>query len=232
MLVHEGAARTPEADRKLALSLAGVAGALNTAGFYAVGLYASNMTGNVSAISDRAGTGDFVLAAQALLLVLLFVLGAATATLLVRGRRRRGGAGAYAFGVCAEAILLCLVGTLVLCLREPARSHALVLGLSFALGVQNALVTKISEARVRATHITGTITDIGIELARWIDSRALGRGNLTPHDPVRLHLHLLTVCAFLGGGLVGILVYRTLGVGLLFAAGALLAALAAPALRR
>ena len=53
MLVHEGETRSPAADRALALSLAGVAGALNTAGFYAVGLYASNMTGNVSAISDR-----------------------------------------------------------------------------------------------------------------------------------------------------------------------------------
>jgi uncharacterized membrane protein YoaK (UPF0700 family) len=232
MLVHEGAARTPEADRSLALSLAAVAGALNTAGFYAVGLYASNMTGNVSAISDRAGTGNFLLAAQALLLVLLFVLGAATATLLVRGRRRRARAGAYAYGVCAEAILLVGLGLLDLFLPEPARGYALVLGLSFTLGVQNALVTKISEARVRTTHVTGTITDIGIELARWFDDRTRERGDLKPHDPARLQLHLLTVVAFLAGGLVGILAYRAMGVGLLFAAGAVLGALAVPALRR
>ena len=89
MLVHEGETRSPAADRALALSLAGVAGALNTAGFYAVGLYASNMTGNVSAISDRTGTGDLVLAAQACLLVVLFVLGATTSTLMIRRRRRK-----------------------------------------------------------------------------------------------------------------------------------------------
>ncbi|MGH1572599.1 YoaK family protein [Methylobacterium sp. P31] len=170
MLVHEGEARTPEADRKLALLLAAVAGALNTAGFYAVGLYASNMTGNVSAISDRAGTGSFALAGQALLLILLFVLGSATSTLLIRRRLRHALPGAYAYSVCAEAVLLVAIGLFVLPLRDPARSQALVHGLGFALGLQNAAVTKISEARVRTTHVTGMITDIGIEpraLARW-----------------------------------------------------------------
>ena len=232
MLVHEGESRTPEADRNLALSLAAVAGALNTAGFYAVGLYASNMTGNVSAISDRTGTGDLVLAGQALLLVLLFVLGAATSTLLIRRRRRRADLGAYASSVFAEAVLLVAVGLLVLPLDEPARSHTLVAGLSFILGLQNAAVTKISEARVRTTHVTGTITDIGIELARWLDRGASGTGPLKPHDPARLRLHLSTVGAFLAGGVVGVVAYRLVGVALLFAAAAILAGLAVPAFRR
>ncbi|WP_457103959.1 YoaK family protein [Methylobacterium sp. P5_C11] len=232
MLVQEGETRTPEADRALALSLAAVAGALNTAGFYAVGLYASNMTGNVSTISDRTGTGDLVLAVQAGLLVILFVLGAATATLLIRRRRRAAGPDAYAYSVCVEAILLVAVGVLVLALQEPARSHVLVMGLSFILGLQNAAVTKISEARVRTTHVTGMITDIGIELARWLDRGPPGPGPLKPHDPMRLRLHLLTVGAFLAGGVVGVMAYRLTGVALLFAAAAILAGLAVPALRR
>ena len=232
MLVHEGETRSPAADRALALSLAGVAGALNTAGFYAVGLYASNMTGNVSAVSDRTGTGDLVLAAQACLLVVLFVLGATTSTLMIRRRRRKAGPGAYAYSVCAEALLLVAVGLLVLPLAEPVRSHTLVLGLSFILGLQNAAVTKISEARVRTTHVTGMITDIGIELARWLDRDASASDRLKPHDPVRLRLYLLTVGAFLGGGLVGVVAYRLVGVALLFAAAAVLACLALPALRR
>ena len=232
MLVHEGATRTPEADRKLGLSLAAVAGALNTAGFYAVGLYASNMTGNVSAISDRTGTGDFALAAEALLLVLLFVLGSASSTLLIRYRRRSSAQGSHAFSVCAEAVCLVVLGLLVLPLDEPTRGHALVLGLSFTMGLQNAAVTKISEARVRTTHVTGMVTDIGIELARWLDRGAPDRVPLKRYDPVRLQLHLLTVGSFLVGGLVGVIAYRTVGVALLFAAAAILAALALPALRR
>jgi uncharacterized membrane protein YoaK (UPF0700 family) len=227
MLVHEGETRTRDADLTLSWSLAAVAGALNTAGFYAVGFYASNMTGNVSAISDRAGTGDLILAAQALLLVVLFVLGAATSTLLIRRRRRHAPSGAYAYGIRAEALLLAAIGLIALPLAEPARGEALVFGLSFVLGLQNAVVTKITDARVRTTHVTGMITDIGIELARWLDRRA-GDPLAKRHDPDKLRLHLMTVGAFLGGGLLGVVAYRAIGVGLLFAAAAILALLAAP----
>ena len=185
MLVHEGETRTPEADRGSALSLAAVAGALNTAGFYAVGLYASNMTGNVSAISDRTGTGDLVPWPPGLLLVILFVLGAATSTLLIR-RRRRAPVHAPMPTVSAwrrsfSSPLACW------CSRSGSRpaGQVLVLGLSFVLGLQNAAVTKISEARVRTTHVTGMITDIGIELARWLDRGQPGPGPLKPHDPRR-----------------------------------------------
>ncbi|MCJ2118651.1 DUF1275 domain-containing protein [Methylobacterium sp. J-001] len=229
MLVHEGRTRTVQADLNLSWSLAALAGALNTAGFYAVGFYASNMTGNVSAISDRAGTGDLVLAAKALLLVILFGLGAATSTLLIRRRRRHARHDAYAYSICAEAILLVAIGVVALPLTEPARGEALVFGLSFVLGLQNAVVTKITDARVRTTHVTGMVTDIGIELARWLDRKA-GDTLAKRYDPDKLRLHLMTVGAFLGGGLVGVLAYRTIGVGLLFAAAGILALLAVPVL--
>ena len=40
----------------------------------------------------------------------------------------------------------------------------------------------------------------------------------------------MTVGAFLGGGLLGVVAYRAIGVGLLFAAAAILALLAIPAI--
>ncbi len=64
MLVHEGNTRSPQADRRLAWALAGIAGGLNAAGFYAVGLYSSNMTGNVSAVADHLALGDGAPAAR------------------------------------------------------------------------------------------------------------------------------------------------------------------------
>jgi uncharacterized membrane protein YoaK (UPF0700 family) len=229
MLVHEGDTRTFRADLNLSWSLAAVAGALNTAGFYAVGFYASNMTGNVSAFSDRVGTGDLILAAKALLLVCLFVLGAATSTLLIRRRRRQAHHDAYAYSICVEAVLLAAIGVVALPLAEPARGEALVFGLSFILGLQNAAVTKITDSRVRTTHVTGMVTDIGIELARWLDRKA-SDSQAKSYDPAKLQLHLTTVGAFLGGGLVGVVAYRTIGVGLLFAAAAILALLTVPAI--
>src|SRR5690606_6136920 len=38
--------------------------------------------------------------------------------------------------------------------------------LLFAMGLQNAFVTKISNAVVRTTHLTGLFTDLGIELSQ------------------------------------------------------------------
>jgi uncharacterized membrane protein YoaK (UPF0700 family) len=36
----------------------------------------------------------------------------------------------------------------------------------FAMGIQNSLVTKISQSTVRTTHLTGLFTDLGIELSQ------------------------------------------------------------------
>ena len=35
--------------------------------------------------------------------------------------------------------------------------------LCFIMGLQNAVITKISKAEIRTTHITGLVTDLGIE---------------------------------------------------------------------
>jgi uncharacterized membrane protein YoaK (UPF0700 family) len=40
--------------------------------------------------------------------------------------------------------------------------------LCFIMGLQNATVTKISGARIRTTHVTGMITDVGIELGKLV----------------------------------------------------------------
>ena len=34
------------------------------------------------------------------------------------------------------------------------------------MGLQNALVTKVSQSVVRTTHLTGLFTDLGIELSQ------------------------------------------------------------------
>jgi uncharacterized membrane protein YoaK (UPF0700 family) len=46
------------------------------------------------------------------------------------------------------------------------RGSILILGLSFLMGIQNAVVPRISDARVRTTHVSGMSTDIGIEFCR------------------------------------------------------------------
>jgi uncharacterized membrane protein YoaK (UPF0700 family) len=238
MLIQQGKTRSGEADRHLAWSLAGIAGALNTAGFYAVGLYSANMTGNVSALSDHLGGGDLAIAAFYLALVATFVSGAVVSTLLVNAGRRRGLAGIYAYAVLAEALLLAGLGCADLWMPAVGRGPALVIGLSFLMGLQNAVVTQISNARVRTTHVTGMLTDIGIELAYLLDlarsRRGVGRDGRQDAEQAaeatlnraKLRLHGQTVVSFLAGGIVGVLAYKAFGAMLLFGAAALLLALA------
>jgi uncharacterized membrane protein YoaK (UPF0700 family) len=103
----------------------------------------------------------------------------------------------------------------------------LILCLSFLMGLQNAVVTRISNARVRTTHVSGTSTDIGIELAMLFD--VLRRKESPKEAPLyieRLKLHALTLLSFLAGGVAGIWLYRALGYPFIMLIGLLLIALA------
>ena len=71
-----------------------------------------------------------------------------------------------------------------------------VLLLCFIMGLQNAIVTKISNAEIRTTHMTGMATDIGIELGRlvyWNRGKAsLGVSRCGPTATSwRIHLSIL-----------------------------------------
>jgi uncharacterized membrane protein YoaK (UPF0700 family) len=221
MLVHEGSTRTYRIDERLGWTFAAIAGALNVAGFYAFGTFSSNMTGNVSALADHLGLGEVRMALFGLLLVLAFVAGAMAATLLIDAGRTRHLPGVYAYGILGEAAMLLVLGCAAPFLPEDVRGAALALGLSFLLGLQNATVTQITNARVRTTHVTGMVTDIGIGLANLLERRP-------DVDRDKLRLHLVTVAAFLGGGILGVVLFQVMGTALLVVAACVLAALAIP----
>ena len=109
----------------------------------------------------------------------------------------------------------------------------LIIGLAFLMGQQNAIVTHISNARVRTTHVSGMATDIGIGLARMLD---ILRGKAGPADrgeiTTRLSLHTGTVLSFLLGGVAGVLAWRIVGDLCFVIAGLVLAAIAATSMRR
>ena len=235
MLIQSGEARDGAADRRLAWSLAGIAGAMNAAGFYAVGVFSSNMTGNVSSLADHLALANLAAAMPYLGLVAAFISGAAASAMLVNAGRRRGMARIYALSILAEAVLLAGLASADLWLAGAGRAALLAYGLSFLMGLQNAVVTRISNARVRTTHVTGMVTDIGIEMGNLLDL-AWRRRRLDSHDREaeynagKLLLHGVTVLSFLGGGVFGVLAYRGLGPAVLFGAALLLLLLALPGL--
>ncbi|MCB8881654.1 DUF1275 domain-containing protein [Acidisoma cellulosilytica] len=225
MLVHQGEQRSYKADQGLAWWLAGVAGALNTAGLYAVGMFSANMTGNVSAFADRFGVGDLLAAIPYLGLVLTFIAGATISTVLINYGRRRGITRIFALNIVVEALLLMALSLADYWMPPLVHSTVLAFGLAFVLGLQNAVVTRISNARVRTTHVTGMVTDIGIELANLLEFRGVASPDARANRD-KLRLHLQTVTSFVFGGIIGVIAYRRIGVGLLLAAATILLVLA------
>ncbi|PIJ49418.1 hypothetical protein BL250_13100 [Erwinia sp. OLTSP20] len=220
MLIRTDEARTINTDSRLACTLAAVAGALNTAAFEIVGFFSANMTGNVSSLSDHLAKANLQAGVFFLSLVGLFIAGATCATLIVNAGRRRGIRTIYAVNIFIEGVALMALGAVESWLMPAASGVLLILSLSFLMGLQNAVVTRISNARVRTTHVSGTATDIGIELAMLFD--VLRRKASPKEAPLYLErpgLHFFTVTAFLVGGIAGIGMFHLLSYKFLILVG-------------
>lgn len=210
--------RTAARNWQLGLMLAFVAGYVNAGGFFIVGHYTSHMTGILSELADTASSGKLATAMQLLSFILCFVVGSAFTTILVLLARRRHIHSQFSLPLLAEAIMLASVIIFGANAGSDSLHAPIIIGLlCFLMGLQNALITKASTAIVRTTHVTGLITDLGIELGRLlVGDRTLSRSRLT------LFLAIITI--FLTGGLLGAIAVRYFGaIGLLPVAGILIA---------
>jgi uncharacterized membrane protein YoaK (UPF0700 family) len=88
-----------------------------------------------------------------------------------------------------------------------------VLLLSFMMGLQNAVGSKTSGGSVRTTHMTGNITDLGMELGKMIywNRRSAGAPARVRHDRQRMKLAAGLVGMFVAGGTVGALGFKYVG---------------------
>lgn len=227
--------RTRRANRQLGGVLAFAAGAINAGGFLAVQRYTSHMTGIVSSIADDLVLGEVFLAMAGVSSLLAFVLGAATTSVLINWARRRQLQGEFALSLLLEALLLLVFGLLGanLELYVDVFVPSTVLLLCFIMGLQNAIITKISQAEIRTTHMTGIITDLGIELGRLLYWNRSPQGNeqhmvLANRDKLAIHLSILAL--FFVGGLTGALAFKRMGFLATLPLAALLLMMAAPPL--
>lgn len=207
MLIHEGDTRTHAIDVMLASILSFVAGSVNSAGFMAYHFFSANMTGNISMASELLAVSQFDAAINFLTIVVMFILGAFTSSVLIEGGKRRQRRNIYALTLIVEAAILVLVGLTYLMTTAIWSGTLLVGVLSFTMGIQNAASTRISGSRVRTTHISGVATDIGVGLAMLTS----GETHEKAATLRRLSLHLATVAAFAIGGVFGVIGYQGLG---------------------
>ena len=210
-----GRRRTTAANRHLGFALAFVAGAINAGGFLAVQQYTSHMTGIVSAMADNIALGAYDLVLGGAGGLLSFLLGAACSAIMVNYSRRRRLHGEFALPLLLEAFLLLCFGLLGARLATVAGLFVpvTVMLLCFIMGLQNALITKLSKADIRTTHITGIVTDIGIELGKSLYWNSSGSSKQPPVAVNRAKLQMLTLLAlsFFLGGVVGAFGFKYLG---------------------
>lgn len=214
-----GRERTARANRQLGAILAFVAGAVNAGGFLAVQRYTSHMTGIISSVADELVVGLPLAAAAGLVSLAAFIAGAMVTAILVNWARRRAMQGEYALALMLEALLLLAFGLAGANLHRWTELllPGTVLLLCFIMGLQNAIVTKISRAEIRTTHMTGVVTDLGIELGRLVYwNRAGCDSDSQTHQPVhadpgRLRLLTAILGMFFAGGLTGALAFQHIG---------------------
>jgi uncharacterized membrane protein YoaK (UPF0700 family) len=233
---HEGPARDPRTNTILASYLATVAGFVNSGGFVMIGSFTSHVTGSVGRLGDDLARGDTPAAVSALSLVLAFFTGAVLASLVLERSDDSRPATRYAVALLVEAgVLLGFVFIAGLSrTTHPRILDAQAALLCLAMGMQNSLVTRLSGAVVRTTHLTGVVTDLGIEVARWyrwyraqVPFPSWRASTAVPDRPVVGRISLLSAVAasFITGAVLGAtLTLRASRWAMCFPAGAVLLA--------
>ncbi|MDD2272394.1 MAG: YoaK family protein [Desulfuromonadaceae bacterium] len=210
-----GNKRTTKANNQLGIALIFVAGAINAGGFLAVKQYTSHMTGIVSAMADNLALVKFDLVFVGVGGLLSFIAGATSTAVMVNYARRRHMHCKYAFPLLLEALLLICFGILGarLSVVDALFVPLTVVLLCFIMGLQNAVITKLSNAEIRTTHITGIVTDIGIELGKlfYCNSGKFPDQPRIVANRDRLKLFILMVFFFFVGGVTGAFGFKHIG---------------------
>ena len=222
------ARRSDKADFALATVLAALAGAANAGGFFALGQYTSHMTGYLSQLADNLVILQWKAVLVSILAVGAFVTGAAFSTLLINWARQNDRRQQYALPLAVQGSFMVAFGFGGMFTGEVWRLFSLCC-LCFIMGMQNATITKISGARIRTTHVTGMVTDIGIEIGRGVFGMLGGGARV---DRKKLAILLRLVGVFVLGGIVGALGYGRLGFPFSLPLAAVLLSLSLPAVLR
>jgi uncharacterized membrane protein YoaK (UPF0700 family) len=214
------------------------AGAVNAGGFLVLHMYTSHMTGFASQFADGAVLGNATLVLNALGAILAFVAGAAVCAILVNWGRQHHFHSVYALPLLLEAALMFpfgLMGAITLTWHTPFAVPLTVLLLSFIMGLQNAVASKTSAGSIRTTHMTGNITDLGIELGKmlyWNGRSNAQAASAVRHDRVRMQTVSGLIGMFVVGGVLGAFGFKYVGFVCVIPLAALLLALSVPPLRR
>lgn len=214
MFRYKGKHRTLTQNLKLASLLSFVAGIVNVAGYFSIHTLTTNVTGHVTFFADELVKSGWKVAEVSLLYIMSFFAGAFVSGMAVEFMLRRRERFMYLIPVLLEMAILLIISLLTRDVLAVYVTRVACL-LLFAMGMQNALVTSISNSVVRTTHLTGLFTDLGIEIGQLFFYRQ-------PAQKKRLYssiqLRLAIIGFFFLGCLAGGYGYLLLGMPVLLLA--------------
>ena len=144
---------------RLAALLSLVAGIVNITGVLALKTLTTNVTGHFAYFAEEIMRKDYAIAVTFLVFTLCFLLGSFTANIVVEIVLLKRPRLAHVVPIALEIIILTAVALLfgttsIYDLHGKIEAFLLL----FAMGIQNSLVTKVSQSTVRTTHLTGLFT--------------------------------------------------------------------------
>ncbi len=188
------------------------AGAINAGGFFIFQQYTSHMTGILSLAADSLASEDWRIAVFLLSYILQFIVGASVTTLIVLKARKHCLYSQYALPLLLEALMLiCLFWLMMKYEIDQIPIPIIISAVCFLMGVQNALITKISKAVIRTTHVTGMATDLGIGIGRILFERKNRR-----QEKIFAKVHTSLITSFLIGGIIGAFGFKYFGISTMY----------------
>jgi len=187
----------------LACALSGLAGYVDGIGFLHLGgLFVSFMSGNSTRLGVSLAEGHWWRAAEALGLIVFFVAGATSGSLIALSQ----GAHRQALVLLVEALLLAIAALLY----AAGLSNAAISAIVLAMGMENAVFQVHGGAAIGLTYVTGTLVKVGQLLASALKGGA--RWSWIPN--------LLLWAALVLGSVFGALAYHWINLAAIwFAAG-------------
>jgi uncharacterized membrane protein YoaK (UPF0700 family) len=209
----------PRSAYNVAFPLAVVGGYVDAVGFLTLaGLFVAHMSGNTVRLGVFVGDGDWSLAAQRLVPIIVFTVGVAGGIALVEALRRRSAPAPAARVLSVETGLLLafmLVGRVALDGHGVAGGswdyYLLAVLAVLAMGCQTAALRRVAGVPVHTTFVTGILTHLAEESVNgwyaWRDLRRAGTAR-RPDDVVavafrRARLHGGVWASYLAGGVLG-----------------------------
>lgn len=208
MFIHQGKKRTSKHNLQIASLLSFVAGIVNVAGFMAVAKLTTNVTGHFAFFVDEIFKLNFWQGFIYFLYIFFFFLGSFTSSFFVELLSRKNENYVYIIPTSIESLILLLIALLGknLILENP---NLIACSLLFAMGLQNSLVTRISNATVRTTHLTGLFTDLGIELSQLFFYKEQ-EAKYKLLSSIKLRFTIISF--FFIGGIIGGIFYSKIGL--------------------